>query len=331
MKSMLKRLDNLQQQHPSFALPIATFKRFGEHGGGRLVTTISYWSFFSIFPLMLAFVTVLNIVLKDEPKTRQDLVDGALGQVPVVGSQLSSAPLGGSMVTVAFGLLAAIWTGLAAAAALQTSLNIVWDVPMNERPSGPMQRLRSLAFLVVLALGLVVSTLASNIAAILGVGWALGVVGLMITFTANLAILLFAFRFLMVHAPTLREMLPGAILAAFGLVILQSIGNWVVQRYLKGASDTYGTFAVVIALLSWFYLISRVILLGHELNAVLAHGFTPRSLLPGSELTDGDRRAVEFDVRRVGRDDRIQITTAVTSDPAPGSTAPDPVPSAPGE
>ena len=81
MKKLLGNLDTFQQRHRVVALPVATFKRFGEHGGGRLASTVSYWSFFSIFPLMLAFVTVLNIVLEDRPDTRQRLLDGALGQV----------------------------------------------------------------------------------------------------------------------------------------------------------------------------------------------------------------------------------------------------------
>src|SRR4029079_7888513 len=90
MKKLLGRLDTFQQRHRAVALPVATYKRFGEHGGGRLASTVSYWSFFSIFPLMLVFVTVLNIVLQDRPDTRQQLLDGALGQVPLIASELGA-------------------------------------------------------------------------------------------------------------------------------------------------------------------------------------------------------------------------------------------------
>ena len=61
------------------ALPLAVFKRFGEHGGGSLATTISYWSFFSIFPLLLAFVTILNRVLENHPERRQQLGGKPIG------------------------------------------------------------------------------------------------------------------------------------------------------------------------------------------------------------------------------------------------------------
>ena len=77
---------------------MAVSKRFGEHDGSRLAATVSYYSFFSVFPLLLALVTVLGIVLDDRPDLRDDLVDGALGQIPVIGSQLADAqqPLDGS-------------------------------------------------------------------------------------------------------------------------------------------------------------------------------------------------------------------------------------------
>ena len=39
--------------------------------------TVSYYSFFSVFPLMLVFVTVLGIVLEDNDELREDLIDGA--------------------------------------------------------------------------------------------------------------------------------------------------------------------------------------------------------------------------------------------------------------
>ena len=41
--------------------------------------------FFSVFPLLLVFVTVLGIVLDGNPELRQDLLDSALAQIPVIG------------------------------------------------------------------------------------------------------------------------------------------------------------------------------------------------------------------------------------------------------
>lgn len=316
MQRTLERLDRAQQRFHPLALPIAVFKRFGEHGGGRLVTAISYWGFFSIFPLMLVFVTVLNIVLADDPGLRRDLVDGALGQVPVIGRELadSQSALTGSWAAVAVGAATSLWAGLGAANALQNALDEVWDTPMFERPNGAIKRLRSVAFLVVLAVGLSASTLAISATAIFDSSPLTFVLGHVVTLATNVTILLVTFRLLISGPNSWRELLPGAVSAGVLLLVLQSLGRWVVARYIAGASDTYGTFAIVIALLSWFFLVARFVVMGAELNAVLAHGLAPRSLVPSSPMTDGDRRALHHDQRRVQRDRRVGVAMSVGGD-----------------
>lgn len=323
MKRILERLDRQQQRHAWLALPIAVFKRFGEHNGGRLVTAISYWSFFSIFPLLLAFVTILNIVLKDDPETREELVDGALGNVPVIGTQFADqqASLGGSVVAVVLGVAAAVWTGLAGANALQIAVEEIWDTPRFERPNGVVRRLRSLAFLVILAVGLAASTIAANATGIVDIGPVTRAVGLLVAFAFNAGIMLSAFWLFISGRNSLRQLAPGVVFAAVVIVALQSVMTLVVDR-IEGSSDTYGTFAVVITLLSWFFLVSRVVLLGAELNAVLDHQLTPRSLVTDSRVTEGDRRAVLYDARRVQRDRRIGVAVSIDGDQAqPAETA----------
>ena len=131
--------------------------------------------------------------------------------------------------------------------------------------------------------------------------------------------MLLATFWLFISGPNrLAELLPGVIVAAAAIVALQALGTVIVRRYIAGASDTYGTFAVVIALLSWFFLVSRVVLLGAELNAVLHHELTPRSLVGSTPVTEGDRRAVLFDARRVQRDRRIGMAVSVEGAEADG-------------
>lgn len=329
MNRILEAIDRFQRRRPAFALPISVFKRFGEHGGGHLATTISYWAFFSIFPLLLVFVATLNIVLADDPDLRQRLLDGALGQVPVIGSELgdSQTAIGGSWVTIAVGMATALWAGLAAASALQHSLEEIWDTPMFERPNGAVQRGRSVLFLVILAIGLSASTIAVNATSIIGPGALTLVLAHAVTFGVNTAVLIGTFRLLVSERNSWRALLPGTLVAAALLVVLQSIGRWVVTRYIAGASDTYGTFAIVIALLSWFYLVSRFVLLGAELNAVLAHELSPRSLVASTGATDGDRRAILHDQRRIQRDARIGV--AVSVDGLPGVVDGEPASSRP--
>src|SRR4051794_25139092 len=123
MKSRIKRLlasaERFQQRHRLLGWPLAVFKRYGEHEGGRLAVAISYYAFFSLFPLLLVFVTILGLVLKNNPDLQHRMIDGAVGQIPVIGSQLRTGSLPGSGLILVVGILTALWAGLGAVSALQ--------------------------------------------------------------------------------------------------------------------------------------------------------------------------------------------------------------------
>ena len=174
LTAVVDRLDRFQQRHRLVALPFAVFKRFGEHDGGRLAATVSYYSFFSIFPLLLVFVTILGIVLRDNEQLREDLVTGALGQIPVIGTaaRRHRPACPAAAWSSSLGILAALWAGLGAVDALQHGLDTIGDVPVHERGSFVVKKLRDVAFLVLLAIGLALSTLAGNLATLFDLGWA---------------------------------------------------------------------------------------------------------------------------------------------------------------
>ncbi|HJT69833.1 MAG TPA: YhjD/YihY/BrkB family envelope integrity protein, partial [Terriglobales bacterium] len=71
----------------------------------------------------------------------------------------------------------------------------------------------------------------------------------------------------------------GASLATVMWFIVTTIFGWYLQSYAD-YSVIYGSLGVAIALLVWMYMISLVILIGAEFNAMLY----PRSTL-GNELT----------------------------------------------
>ena len=306
------RADAVQQRHRWLAVPFAVHKRFGEHDGTRLAATVSYYSFFSVFPLLLVFVTILGLVLDDDPELRQDLVDGALGQVPVLGDQLASENgLQGSVLALVVGMATALWAGMGAAGALQQGLDDVADVSMHQRPNFALKRLRVILFLLAVALGVVASVVFSNVATLFDTGPFGGALGLLATFVVNVGLMLALFILLPAQRRPIRELLPGALVASVALVLLQQVGSFVVRRFIVGAQDTYGTFAVVIALLSWFHLVGRIVLLAAQANAVLAQNLWPRRLTGDTPLTDGDRRALLLDVQRVQRDRTVGYAVTV--------------------
>src|SRR4051812_4638412 len=113
LRAVVATADAWQRRHTLAALPIAVAKKFGEDSASRLAALIAYYAFFSLFPLLLAFVSVLGFVLQDDPTLRDDVVNTALSEVPVVGAQLHDHvhPLTGSSVAVTVGLAGALWAG----------------------------------------------------------------------------------------------------------------------------------------------------------------------------------------------------------------------------
>jgi uncharacterized BrkB/YihY/UPF0761 family membrane protein len=73
-------------------------------------------------------------------------------------------------------------------------------------------------------------------------------------------------------------LVPGIITAAIMWLILQAVGGVYIGHVVKNASNTYGTFATVIGLLTWLYLGAQGVLYSAELNTVLTLKLWPRSL-----------------------------------------------------
>ena len=59
----LHRLDDVQIRHRNSAILFATIKKFSNDSAGNLAAMLTFYGFFSIFPLLLVFVTVLGYVL----------------------------------------------------------------------------------------------------------------------------------------------------------------------------------------------------------------------------------------------------------------------------
>ena len=78
VKQAARAVDTLQQRHAWLAVPVAVWKKFGDDQAGNLAALIAYYAFVAIFPLLLVLVTVLDIVLKNDPGLQQRLLNSAL-------------------------------------------------------------------------------------------------------------------------------------------------------------------------------------------------------------------------------------------------------------
>jgi membrane protein len=200
--------------------------------------------------------------------------------------------------------------------AAQSAMNGIWNVPRRRYPNFLLRRLRGLAWLFILGGGLLLASVVSGFAAAADTAWS-GPAGVAASTPVNMLLFLVGFRVLTVRDVPLRQLLPGAVLAALAWALLQWLGGWYVARQLSRASATYGTFALVIGLLSWLYLASTVTLLAAELNVVRARRLWPRSLAP-PPLGRPDERALEGLAKQEERlpDQRVEVSFGDTDDGA---------------
>jgi membrane protein len=315
-------IDRWQQARTLTAVPVAVAKKFTDDGASRLAALIAYWSFFSIFPLLLAFASILGFLLDDNPDFQQDVLDSTVAQIPVIGDQLSNdvTSLKGSGVALAIGIVGAVWAGLGVTLAIGRALDTIWAVPRMDRPDFVHSRLRGLAVLIVIGaaqiLTTVVVTLARNgtiqppIAGVASFGGSAAI---------DFLVFVTAFRVLTAAAVTTRQVLPGAVLATISWLGLQTLGGLYVEHVVAESSATYGVFAAVIGLLSWLWLAAQLSLVAGEVNVVLAQRLWPRSLF-GGLLAAADERAMRTAAEAEQRDRRQHIV--VSFDPAAEPPAP---------
>jgi YihY family inner membrane protein len=322
VKGRIARLDEAQQKKPALAVPIATIKKYNEDKSSNLAAMMAFWGFFSIFPLMLAAVTVLGYTLPESDKER--VLAQISGYFPLLGKDTQEmAGLNGSVLALVVGLLAALWSGSAVIRIVQDAFNSVWEVPQVERPKMLEQVKRSMLALSTIGVGLVASTFLLGFVTGDNPSVDLGPLGRILGFAAaivlDIGLFVLAFRMLTDRAITTRDVLPGAVFAGFTFWLLGTLSSIIITRHLSSASQTYGNFAMVITILWWFYLQAQLTLFGAQVNVVLKCRYWPRALLD-PPATEADRRLMEDFVkaRQLVKDQEVETEFVPGSDESAG-------------
>ena len=275
----LRAFDRYQRRSRRLGFAVAVIKRFDDDQASQMGALIAYYGFFSLFPLLLVFVTVLGFVLEGSPSTQASVLHSTLSQFPIIGTQLQSNvhSLKGSVPALAIGLLGSTLAGLGITGATQSAFNKVWEIPRARQLGFLAWRLRGVGLLVVFGLLSIVSTVAAGyVTAQTGVVGVLG--GVLVALAANLLLFFSVFRMLTAEEIDTADLIPGVVVAAFLWQALQHVGGFYVDHVVRHAKDTSGLFAFVLGLLTWLYLGGQVTVLAAELNVVRARRLWPRKL-----------------------------------------------------
>ncbi len=272
------------QRRPATSFVVAVAKKYVEDRGSSLAALLAYYGVLSVFPLLLVLFTLLGIFFSHDLALQHRIIHSALSQFPVIGKQLgghngSASLRQKSIVGLVTGLLALVWGSLGVTKAGQRAMSDVWNIPQAVRPHFRKRMGRSLEFLGVLALDVVLTTALASFVTFGGRAFYLQVLAVVASLVVNVAMFLLGFRILTPKVIAFRSLLSGAAAAALGWSILQYIGTWLVGHQLRHASQLYGYFGSVLGLVSFLYLAAQITLICAEINVVKARHLYPRSLV----------------------------------------------------
>jgi membrane protein len=258
----------------------------------RLAASLSYYTLFSLFPLILVVLAIIQLLLNNSDAARAAILD-ALARVTggfrdefVQTLEAAQSTRGATgLVGAAALLIGASWVF----GELVSAFNIIWGVQAPER-GGPMQFLRATIFSFALVLAVAFLLLVSMIvnAALTALGdfmavlpggtllWSLahGVLGLLVL-TLIFALLM---KFLPQTVVAWGDVWLGAALTAVLWTLLQSA----IAYYIAWSSyKDYGAIGAMLALIAWVYLSSQVLFLGGEFTNAYARRYGSRRALPG--------------------------------------------------
>ncbi|WP_285242080.1 YihY/virulence factor BrkB family protein [Pseudarthrobacter sp. fls2-241-R2A-127] len=275
-----------------------TFREFSKDQCPDLAAALTYYSVLSIFPALLALVSLLGI-FGDPQKTTSallDIVQGfAPGQTvetirPVVQDLASSSAAG---FTLILGLLTALWSASGYVGAFGRAMNRVYEIDEGR----PFVKLRgtmlgvtvvNLLIVVVIAAMLVLSgPVAESVGNLVGLGGAFLTVWNIAKWPVMLALIIVAIAILYyatpnVKQPKFRWMSMGSAIALV-VFLLASLAFGFYVAYSNSYNKTYGAIGGVIVALLWLWILNMSLLFGAEFDAEVERG---RELQAGIEAEE---------------------------------------------
>lgn len=264
LRRIFHRIDRLSGDRLS--LIRRAIRRFGKNRGAESAASISFFTIFSIFP-MLIFITSAASLFLDSEEVKANVLNWLLGMLPVVPDViLTEIEKLIEMRTTTVNLVALasfMWSASGAFNALALSLNRVWN-PARPRHAliNRLFGLAMVASLVLLVMLLMMST--SVITVVLGRTLAFG--GRITLHLLPIVLRMFIFwgMYMLVPGGKVKRgsALLGAFIASSAWEINTMLFTWVIKSGLANYEFFYGSLGTIIGLLIWVFLSYFIMLFG---------------------------------------------------------------------
>jgi membrane protein len=248
---------------------------------------LSYYSLFSIAPLLLIVISIAGLVFGEEAARGAlfDQLQGLVGEesAKAVEGLLQAAdkPTQGLVSTI-IGIAVLILGAMTVFGELQNALDRIWRAPARLKASGlwSLLRTRLLSFGMILGVAflLMVSLVLSAALAALGKWWgpAFGgwetlahAVDLLVSFGLITVVFALIYRYI----PRVHVAWHDVWLGAAVTSLLFTIGKFLIGLYLgkAGVASTFGAAGSLVVLMVWVYYSAQIFLFGAEFTWVYAH------------------------------------------------------------
>jgi membrane protein len=300
---------------------VRTYSRYQADTGDRLAAAVTFYWFLSLFPILLIAVWVTSKSLgADAGRQVTDGLGPYLGKAAAtsVGDvvQNSAAKAG------VLGVVGLLLTGLGWIQALREAVRTMWhqNVTAGNIVTRKVADVGALVGLfAVIAASVVISgaatTATGSVLGFLGLNGTPGASAFTIVLSyvlgalVDVAVFLYLFVRLAKVPTPVRPVLRGAVFGAVGFVLLKAVGALYVGRTTSRGQATYGTFAVVLGLLVFLNLASRLIM--YAAAFVVTAPFDD-DVLPSGTATVEQARKSGIPVAYAGTDLNLQEDGAPT-------------------
>ena len=262
-----------------------TIQRFTQERGAEAAASLAYYSFFSLFPLVLVIIVVGSFFV-DRDVVQSNLLNLLQGVLPgveeiVIENINQVLQLRGSVTFVA--LVSLTWSATMAFNVIVKNINRAF--PKATVPNFLKGRLMGLFMILGLALLMLLSFAASTISGLIPVIniplhdkalhetliWQIG--SFMVPILINFLMFWTLYQWVPQISVNRGAAIIGGAIAGIAWELLNNVFTWYLSSGLSRYRLVYGSLGTIVALLFWIYITATILLMGAHLTASIQIAF----------------------------------------------------------